>query len=182
MDSTSTFSFAMPYSPLYYDEERKRFVRVTNMNAQLRRRLFPSYTTQRPDLYGMEGEAFFGYPVFVWRILHTFQKIRSYHYNQLFGTYRTIPTYKTIELQEDFLMHRDFADLPVGVMRLWHWDDHTRMYHWMQLNLNRLAEYGMNIPLSYTPGITKEDMQQKEDELTDYFVEEMSKRPKTMAL
>ena len=81
-------------------------------------------------------------------------------------------------MMEDYFKRRDFVSLPVYIARLWHWDDNTKMSQWLELGFNRLIEYGMHVPILTTDWLKKEDYKKAEDELTDYFIEEMSKRPK----
>ena len=66
----------------------------------------------------------------------------------------------------------------MGLMKLWHWDDATKMASWFELNANKTTEYGLNIPYVSGFGIPKEEYDKFEDQVTDRFVAEMSKRPK----
>ncbi len=52
------------------------------------------------------------------------------------------------------------------------------MSQWFDISIKRLMEYGMHASMFPAYGLKKEDYQKTEDELTHYFVEEMSKRPK----
>ena len=178
MDDVQPASYTEYMTPLFYDEEKKRFMRTGIKDWYLKGRMFATYSTQRPDLYGNDADNFFVLPIYTGRILRVFQKIRAYHFNQLNLTYGHLCEHKTTEVAEDYLYHRDAVDLPVGIYRLWHWDDQTKMQHWLHLNFCRLIEYGMHYPLFSTAGLPKEHMNKTENELTDYFIAEMSKRPK----
>jgi len=164
----------------FFDEERNRFIRPVFTSGNIIDRLHPGFTTQRPDFYGIEYQNFFMGNQYAWRVLRHFQRIRSRQNDMLNLSFRHLTYYKAKNCGEDLLRHHDFDSKPIGIPRLWHWDDATRNYHWFHLNMMRLTEYGMNMPLWGCEDYSHEDVERKEKELTKYFVEEMSKRPKVI--
>eukprot|EP00826_Nyctotherus_ovalis_P061954 TRINITY_DN887_c0_g6_i1.p1 TRINITY_DN887_c0_g6~~TRINITY_DN887_c0_g6_i1.p1 ORF type:complete len:185 (-),score=53.38 TRINITY_DN887_c0_g6_i1:205-759(-) len=165
------------YNPLYYDEEKGRFMRVYNSPVNLTERMYGFYHTSRPDLYGAERVALYSLPVYAWRVLLNIQKFRAIHFNALTFNYCGLLGAKQLPLASDHAARRSFMSLPVEAAKLWNWDDTTRMHHWMQLMLGNMIEYGLHVPTINVPSLTKEGMQKMEDDLTEKFIAEMSKPP-----
>ena len=61
------------------------------------------------------------------------------------------------------------------VLRLWTWDDASKISNFMTLNMMRAEKYGLMYGNFSSPYMTKDDIKQKEDELTEYFLHEMRK-------
>ena len=78
-------------------------------------------------------------------------------------------------LLEDFMTYQAI-DKP-RLQRLWTWEDSTRMANMMTVHLFKTHRYGLDIPITQSVGLTKEGLNQREDELTQYFLYEMRKKP-----
>ena len=177
MNQNFRFSYFETFNPLYFDEERNRFLRASNIPFGMGKRFFHSFITQRPDLYNLDHMTFNAFSVYAWRVLDEFQRVRVTQFFTLDKNYHFIANNKDSDLLNDFFKRRDFCLFPIFGMRFWHWDDLTRMNNWMSLGINRMFEYGLHIPIISESGITKKRMQEIEDEVTDRFVAEMSKPP-----
>ena len=165
------------YSPLYYDEERSRFVRSFLTPPYLLNWMFGFYPTQRPDLYGTENAGFRYFTALTWKVLNNIQKFRAMHMLSLYQNYRGIDNSKKLPLAHDFIERRNFVELPAEYLRLWHWDDSTKMYQWMQLMIGKMIEYGLHVPIFKISNVTDSGLKKMEDDLTKKFIAEMSKPP-----
>ena len=63
----------------------------------------------------------------------------------------------------------------IRILRTWTWDDSTRIVNFFNCHLMRSAKYGLDIGITRTHGITKDELKQREDELTAYFLHELRK-------
>ena len=63
------------------------------------------------------------------------------------------------------------------LLRLWTWDDSTRIANFMTVHLLKSQRYGLDIPIQHSMGLTKDDLKKREDELVEYFLYEMRKAP-----
>ena len=61
------------------------------------------------------------------------------------------------------------------MLRMWSWDDSTKIVNFMTLHLKQAQKYGLDITIQNTTLYTKAELKQKEDELTEYFLYEMRK-------
>ena len=61
------------------------------------------------------------------------------------------------------------------MQRLWSWEDSTRMANFITLHMMKAQKYGLDFPHFNNRLFTKEELKQKEDELTEYFLYEMRK-------
>ena len=59
--------------------------------------------------------------------------------------------------------------------RLWTWDDSTKIVNFMTMHLMQAEKYGLDIPIQNSALWTKEELKNREDELTEYFLYEMRK-------
>ena len=82
-------------------------------------------------------------------------------------------------LLEDFMTYQAI-DKP-RLLRLWTYDDSTRIANMMTLHLIKSHKYGLDIPIQQYMGLTKSDLKKREDELTDYFLYELRKAPAAAA-
>ncbi len=80
-------------------------------------------------------------------------------------------------LLDDFMTYQAI-DKP-RLLRLWTWDDSTRIANFMTTHLLKCHRYGLDLPIQRNTGLTKEDLKKREDELTEYFLYEMRKKPAT---
>ena len=64
------------------------------------------------------------------------------------------------------------------MLRLWAWDDSSKIVNFMTCHLMQAKKYGLDIPIQNKMFITKEELKAREDELTEYFLYEMRKPAK----
>ena len=76
---------------------------------------------------------------------------------------------------DDFMTYQAI-DKP-RLMRLWTWDDSSRIANFMTLHLAKCQKYGLDIPIQRNMYLTKDDLKKREDELTAYFLYELRKKP-----
>jgi len=62
-------------------------------------------------------------------------------------------------------------------LRLWTWDDASRIVNFLELHVQRCQRYGLDIPVQVSGGLTKDELKEKEDQLTEYFLHELRKKP-----
>ena len=78
-------------------------------------------------------------------------------------------------LLDDFMTYQAI-DKP-RLLRLWTWDDSSRIVNMMSVHLMKSHRYALDIPIQRQQGLTKDDLKRKEDQLTEYFLYEMRKKP-----
>ena len=61
------------------------------------------------------------------------------------------------------------------VLRLWTWDDASKIANFMQLHMMQAEKFGLDMPNTASQMLTKEELKKREDELKDYFLYEMRK-------
>ena len=61
------------------------------------------------------------------------------------------------------------------MLRMWTWDDSTKIVNFMTLHLMKAEKYALDIPVQNQSLLTKEELKQKEDKLTEYFLYELRK-------
>ena len=63
------------------------------------------------------------------------------------------------------------------VLRMWTWDDSTRIANFMTTNMMKAEKFGLMYSTAAfaSPYLTKEEIKKREDELTEYFLYEMRK-------
>ena len=61
------------------------------------------------------------------------------------------------------------------MLRLWTWEDSTKIVNFLTINMLKAQKYGLDFPHQNNRLHTKEELKQKEDELTEYFLEQMRK-------
>ena len=76
-------------------------------------------------------------------------------------------------LLDDF-MSSQAMDKP-KMLRMWDWDDSSKIVNFMTMHLKQAEKYGLDIPIQNQTLFTKEELKRKEDELTEYFLYEMRK-------
>ena len=76
----------------------------------------------------------------------------------------------------DACMKAYHVDYP-RVGRLWTWKDQTKMIEFLNLTKFHVAKYGLDIPYNLDRNLSKDELKKREDELTEYFLYEMRKRP-----
>ncbi|CAI2381808.1 unnamed protein product [Moneuplotes crassus] len=164
---------------ILYDERKKRFIYLSGGNKQQRRLFNKSYfKAQRPDIIGTdykqweqdfrEGQAYL-------RIMLYYNKLEM---NKLWRILQSNAYPYMYTIMDDYLTHSRI-DNP-RVMRLWTWRDSTRIVEFVREHKARAAKYGLDNGASMqrdTFEFTKEQMKQKEEELCEYFLHEMRKKP-----
>ena len=61
------------------------------------------------------------------------------------------------------------------MLRLWTWEDSSKIVAFLNINIMKSKQYGLDMPHQNSRLQTKEELKQKEDELTEYFLQEMRK-------
>ena len=61
------------------------------------------------------------------------------------------------------------------MLRLWAWEDQTKIANFMTLHMMKAAKYGLDFPHFNSQLYTTEELKKKEDELCEYFLYEMRK-------
>ena len=79
----------------------------------------------------------------------------------------------------DDYMQANAVDRP-RLLRTWTWQDSSKIVNFFDLHLLQAQKYGLDIPIFRSTGITKDELKQREDELTAFFLHELRK-PKTTA-
>ena len=79
-------------------------------------------------------------------------------------------------LLDDF-MNSQAMDKP-KMLRMWAWEDSTKIVNFMTLHLKQAEKFALDIPIQNQTLFTKEELKKKEDELTEYFLYEMRKPAK----
>ena len=60
-------------------------------------------------------------------------------------------------------------------LRTWTWQDSSKIVDFFNLHLMRSQKYGLDMPFLAPRDLTKEQLKQKEDSLTEYFLYELRK-------
>ena len=61
------------------------------------------------------------------------------------------------------------------MLRMWTWDDSSKIVNFMTCHFEQARKYGLDIPIQNRVLMTKEELKAREDELTEYFLYEMRK-------
>ena len=76
-------------------------------------------------------------------------------------------------LMDDF-MRAQAMDKP-KMHRMWTWEDSTKIVNFMTLHFKQAEKYGLDVPIQNAALFSREEMKDREDQLTDYFLYEMRK-------
>ena len=82
-------------------------------------------------------------------------------------------------LLDDFMTYQAI-DKP-RMLRMWTWEDSTKIVNFMTLHFVKSHQYGLDLPILSSQGHTKEELQEREDELTQYFLDLMRQKPTNVA-
>ena len=74
----------------------------------------------------------------------------------------------------DDYMQANNIDRPRN-LRTWTWTDSSKIVNFMSLHFLQAQKYGLDLPILRQQNITKEELQQREGELTEYFLHELKK-------
>ena len=76
-------------------------------------------------------------------------------------------------LLDDFMAAQSI-DRP-RILRTWTWQDSTKIVNFFDLHLIQSNKFGLDIPITRNTDITKDELKQREDELTAFFLHELRK-------
>ena len=74
----------------------------------------------------------------------------------------------------DDYMSSQAMDKP-KMLRMWSWDDSSRIVNFFTVHLMHAQKFGLDIPNRNNNLLTKEELKKREDELCEYFLYEMRK-------
>ena len=128
---------------------------------------------QRPDLFGQEQREF------SIKLKHGQTLIRQMNYQTKLEMRRLWRQMGGLSYQYfypllDDYMNASAVDRPRN-LRLWTWEDSTRIVNFFDCHLLRAHKFGLDIPVQISVGLTKAELKQREDELCEYFLYELRK-------
>ena len=166
--------FGFADDKLIYDERKKRFVHTQDMPGYLSRQYQNNqFKSQRPDLTGAQAAEF------EWKLRFGQQMIRYMNYQtklemrRLWTQMGQMSYLYFYPLMDDY-MCAQAMDRP-KMTRLWTWDDSTKIVNFMTMHLMQAEKYGLDIPIQNSSLWTKDELKNREDDLTEYFLYEMRK-------
>ena len=74
-------------------------------------------------------------------------------------------------------MGQNAVDRP-RILRTWTWQDSCKMVNFIDHHFLKCQKYGLDVPILNDRNFTKEELKQREDQLTDYFLYELNKPAK----
>ncbi len=168
--------FGLQDDKLYYDERKKRFVYLEDAPALMEKAYKNShFKDQRPDLVGQEQIEFRMKLKYGQQLLRQMNYQTKLEMRRLWRTMGGLSYQYFYPLLDDFMTYQAI-DKP-RLLRLWTWDDSTRIANFMTVHLLKSQRYGLDIPIQHSMGLTKDDLKKREDELVEYFLYEMRKAP-----
>lgn len=168
--------FGISDDKLYYDERKKRFVYLDDAPAIMHKGYKNvHFKDQRPDLYGQEQHEFKIKLKYGQQLLRQMNYQTKLEMRRLWRTMGSMSYQYFYPLLDDFMTYQAI-DKP-RMLRLWTWDDSTRIVNMMTIHLQKSHRYALDIPIQRTTGLSKDDLKRKEDQLTEYFLYEMRKQP-----
>ena len=168
--------FGITDDKLFYDERKKRFVYLDDAPAIAHKTYNNShFKEQRPDLFGQEQHEFKLKLKFGQQLLRHMNYQTKLEMRRLWRSMGQMSYQYFYPLLDDFMTYQAI-DKP-RLLRLWTWDDSSRIVNMMSVHLMKSHRYALDIPIQRQQGLTKEDLKRKEDQLTEYFLNEMRKKP-----
>ena len=79
-------------------------------------------------------------------------------------------------LMDDY-MSANAVDRP-RILRTWTWQDSCKIVNFFDSHMLKCQKFGLDIPIFNSRGMTKEELKEREDNLTDYFLHELRKPAK----
>ena len=167
--------FNFSNNKVMYDERKKRFIYLKHAKKQ-HKRLFNKnhFKTQRPDItqydHDMWKSDFRDAQIYLKGMMY----INKLEIRRLWRTMGQNSYQYMYEIMDDY-MTQWRVDGP-RTQRLWTWMDASKMVEFYREHQFRCHKYG----LDNCKGIanpTKEALKTREDELTEYFLHEMRKKP-----
>ena len=173
MEGRTSF-FAFSDDKLYYDEARKRFVSTKNAPSYLERQFRSShFKHQRPDLFGQEKVEF------DLKLKLGQQLIRQMNYQTKLEMRRLWRSMNGMSYNYFYPLLDDFSNAQaidkVRTLRAWTWEDSSRIANLMTCHLMRAQKYGLEIGVQRVHGLTKEELLNRENQLTEFFLHELRK-------
>ena len=162
---------------ILYDERKKRFIYLKDASRE-QAGLFnrSHFKWQRPDLYGGDqiqfqqdlknGQSYL-------RSLMYFNKMEMRRLSRALGNNANRYIYP---IMDDYL--RQYQVDAIRTERLWTWRDSTKIVEYFREHVRRTQKYGLDNGASLSSH-SKEAFKQREEELVQYFLHEMRKRPVT---
>ena len=163
-----------------YDERKKKFFYVKHATNEERRTFNKNtFKSQRPDLEGNDDTQFSrdlkDGQAYLKGMMHM-NKLEMRRLQRIL--LRSAPLY-VYPIMDDYMkQHR--VDNP-RVNRQWTWRDASLIVEYFREHTMRAAKYGLNITGTGIP-CSKESYKNKEDQLVEYFLHEMRKKPVDQAV
>ena len=79
------------------------------------------------------------------------------------------------KMMNQYMKHHH-VDSP-RIHRMWTWKDQTKMVEFLKLHKFWVKKYGLDIPYDLNHPLSKDELKTREDELVEYFLYEMRKKP-----
>ncbi len=175
-ESQNYFNFSN--NKILFDEKKKRFIYLKGAKKQHRKLFNKSYfKSQRPDIIDQASEEWnedFRDGQAYMRAMLYYNKLEM---KRLWRTLQTNAYPYVYTIMDDYLkQHR--IDNP-RVNRLWTWRDSSKMVDYIREHRRRIEKYGLNNSATNleTSYVSKEQLKQREDDLVEYFLHEMRKKP-----
>ena len=126
--------FGLTDDKLFYDERKKRFIFMENAPAVAEKTFKNShFKVQRPDLYGQEQHEFQLKLKYGQQLLRQMNYQTKLEMRRLWRTMGGMSYQYFYPLMDDFMTYQAI-DKP-RMLRLWTWDDSTRIVNFMSLHL-----------------------------------------------
>ena len=74
-------------------------------------------------------------------------------------------------------MGQNAVDRP-RILRTWTWQDSCKIVNFFDAHMLKCQKFALDIPIFKCTGITKEELKEREDQLTAYFLHELRKPAK----
>ena len=167
--------FNFSNNKVLYDERKKRFIYIRNANKQHKRLFNKShFKEQRPDFSGMQQENFMEDLNNGQAYLRAMMYINKVEMRRLWRTMGQTGYRYIYPIMDDYLKQHRVDSPRVG--RLWTWTDSTKIVNYFREQQRRVAKYGLDNKV-HGEKYTKEALKEREDELVEYFLHEMRKKP-----
>ena len=175
MDTKRVQIFNFSENKIMYDERKKRFTYLDSANSfQYKTYMGGAFNNQRPDLALEDQRKFRKDLVQGQSYLRAMCYMNKLELRRLYRTLGASSYLHVYPIMEDYLKQVRL-DGP-RVDRVWTWKDATRIVEYYRQHVRRSIKYGLDNG-QCLENRTKEAFQEKENELVDYFLSEMRKKP-----
>ena len=161
---------------IFFDERKQRYIYMKEANDlhqnEFRRAHF---TSQRPDYTPHEQAEFKADFRIAQRFLRHIQYAQKLELRRLQRIMPSMHFFYNFPLIDDY-MQLNSIQSPRSY-RLWTWDDSSKMVNFLRNHREKAAKYGLDLTYPLPKFTTKEDLQRREDALTEFFVHQMRKAP-----